>query len=64
MKKDNQIYVVFDQFHWKSPDHLEYEFGGHEYALANYSFLKIAHPDKSLGMCTIEEYRKKKEGMK
>ena len=36
-KKDRQRYVVYDQFHWLAPDHLEYVFAGWEYALKNYN---------------------------
>lgn len=57
--KDNQVYVVYDQFHWQTPDHVEYVFKGWDVALANYAFLKDAHPDKSLGLCTKEEFIKK-----
>ncbi len=61
-KKDTGRYVVFDQFHWNDPDHLEYVFGGWEYALSNYRFLKAAHPDKTLGLTSVENYEKIKEG--
>ena len=56
----DHVYVVFDQFHWLDPDHLEYCFKGFDYALANYSFLKAAHPDKSLGFTSEENYLKLK----
>lgn len=59
-KKDEQRYVVYDQFHWLAPDRLEYVFAGWEYALKNYAFLKQAHPDKTLGLVTVEDYEKKK----
>lgn len=56
--KDKQRYVVYDQFHWFAPDHLEYVFAGWEYALQNYRFLKAAHPDKVLGLVEAKQYMK------
>ena len=62
--KDKQRYVVYDQFHWFAPDHLEYVFAGWEYALKNYAFLKAAHPDKVLGLVEAKQYMKIKENNK
>ena len=56
--KDTRRYVVYDQFHWLDPDHVEYVFKGKEYALNNYAFLKQAHPDKTLGLVSAEEFER------
>lgn len=61
-EKDEE-YVVFDQYHWLFPDHLEYIYKGWEYALANYNFLKQSYPKESLGLITKEEYMKKIDAM-
>lgn len=60
LTEKDHVYVVFDQFHWLDPDHLEYCFKGFDYALANYTFLKAAHQDKSLGFTSEENYLKLK----
>lgn len=62
-RKDEQEYVVYDQFHWLWDDHIEYIYKGWEYALANYNFLKQSYPKESLGLITKEEYMKKIDAM-
>lgn len=57
-EKDEE-YVVYDQFHWNDPNHLEYVFKGRDYALKNYVFLVRAHPDKSLGFTLKKLYIEK-----
>lgn len=57
-EKKDLSYVVFDQFHWLDPNHIEYCFKGWDVALANYNFLKVAHQDKILGLVTLEYYEK------
>ena len=57
-EKRDRTYVVYDQFHWLDPNHIEYCFKGWDSALANYNFLKAAHTDKTLGLVTVEYYMK------
>ena len=62
-RKADKEYVVFDEFHWLSPDHIEYIYRGWEYALANYRFLKQSYPNECLGLTTREDYMRKVEAM-
>ena len=62
-EKDDEEYVVYDQFHWLWDDHIEYIYKGWEYALANYNFLKQSYPDESLGL-SYENYQKVKQEYK
>ncbi len=64
LQKDNQRYVIYDQFHWLCPDHLEMTISGYDYALKVYNFEKNANPDKTLGLVTEEQYKKIKDGLK
>lgn len=59
-KSPSDTYVVYDQFHLLSPDHLEIPVKGRAAALDMYQFQKTANPDKSLGLCTVEKYKKLK----
>lgn len=52
-------YVIYDQFHWLTPDHLEVPASSWDDALAKYRFYKAAYPNESLGLCTLEEFQKK-----
>lgn len=60
MKKinDEWKYVIYDQFHWLSPDHLERHAEGWENALKQYAFYKAAYSGESLGLVTKETYNK------
>lgn len=50
-------YVVYDQFHFGSPDHLAIPVKGQSEALDMYRFQSLANPDKSLGLTTAEKYK-------
>ena len=63
-KSQNKKYVIYDQFHWLNPDHLELTISGWGYALKVYAFEKEANPDKTLGLTTEEEYKKIKQSLK
>lgn len=63
-KSQNKKYVIYDQFHWLNPDHLELTISGWDYALKVYAFEKEANPDKTLGLITEEEYKKIKQSLK
>lgn len=63
-RKDNQRYVIYDQFHWLDSDHLEMTVSGYDYALKVYAFQKAANPDKSLGFVTEEHFKRIKESLK
>ena len=54
-------YVIYDQFHWHTPDHIEVPVTDWETALEVYKFLKELHPGESLGLVTKEEFLKKKK---
>lgn len=41
-------YVVYDQFHFGSPDHLAIPVKGQSEALDMYRFQSLANPDKSI----------------
>ena len=59
-KSPSDTYVVYDQFQFHHPDHLEIPVKGRSAALDMYQFQKTANPDKSLGLCTVEKYKKLK----
>jgi hypothetical protein len=50
-------YVVYDQFHFGSPDHLAIPVKGQSEALDMYRFQSLANPDKSIGLTTAEKYK-------
>lgn len=50
-------YVVYDQFHFGSPDHLAIPVKGQSEALDMYRFQSLANPDKSIGLTTVERYK-------
>lgn len=52
-------HVIYDQFHWLTPDHLEIPASSWDDALVKYRFYKDAYPNESLGLCTFEEFQKK-----
>lgn len=56
-EKEQRDFVVYDQFNWNNPDHIEYVYHGWLYAMQNYNFLKMAHPDKTLCIVTKEYYK-------
>lgn len=58
-EKEQRDFVVYDQFNWNNPDHIEYVFHGWGYAMKNYNFLKMAHPDKTLAIVTKEYFKQK-----
>lgn len=62
MKANNEIYewVVYDQFHWHDPDHIERVFCDKETALGYYRFIKEAFPRETFGMCKYDKYLKLK----
>lgn len=62
--KNHKTYVVYDQFHWNDPDHIEYRFDGWESALANYGFFKDANPDKTLGLTDLENFNAIKQSIR
>ena len=57
-------YVIYDQFHWLDPNHLESPCANHKEALERYEFLKAAFPGESLGMTTKSKFMKLKESLK
>ena len=58
-------YVISDQFHWLSPDHLERVVEGYwEEVLEQYGFYKAAFPDESLGLVTEERFNMIKESLR
>ena len=58
-EKEQRDFVVYDQSHWNDPDHIEYVYHGYTYDMENYNFLKMAHPDKTLGIVTKEYFKQK-----
>lgn len=50
-------YVIYDQFHWGNPDHLEVHVDGWDNALSQYLFYKEAFPTESLGLVDITRFR-------
>lgn len=52
-------YVIYDQFHWLTPDHLEVPASSWDEAMSLYRFYKAASPKESLGLCTLAEFLKK-----
>lgn len=53
----SDTYCIYDQFHFKTKNHLEVPVKGWEQAVATYAFYKASYPDYCLGLCTIEYYR-------
>lgn len=52
-------YVIYDQFHWLNPDHLErHVIGTWQEAVEQYCFYKSAFPGESLGLVNNEQYNK------
>ena len=49
--------VIYDQFQWNDPEHLEV-LAPDDGALDIYRFFRTMYPERSLGMCPVEEYRK------
>ena len=61
-KKKNHHWVIYDQFHWLKPDHLErHVTGTWDEALEQYRFYRAAFPNESLGLTDIETFNKKKQ---
>lgn len=52
-------YVIYDQYHWLTPDHLEVPASSWDEALSLYQFYKAAYPKESLGLCTLAEFQRK-----
>lgn len=55
----SDTYVVYDQFHFGSTDHLEIPVKGRSCALDMYRFQCLANPDKTLALTTLENYKSK-----
>lgn len=49
-------YVIYDQFHFGCPDHLEERVKGWDNALSRYCFTKTFNSNLSLGLSTAEYY--------
>lgn len=56
-------YVIYDQFHWGDPNHLESPCANHKEALERYKFLKEAFPGESLGMLTKRKFIELKKSL-
>lgn len=57
--------VVYDQYHWHQPDHVERHVEGtRKDILEQYDFYKTVHPRESLGLSTEEYFTKLKESLK
>ncbi len=52
-------YMIYDEFHWKTPTHFQEEVVGRDQALARYNFHKVFHPECVLALSTIEDYHRK-----
>lgn len=57
-RRENVTYVIYDQFHWCNPDHIERQVKGWKSALATYCFLKDVYANVSLGLVTLDYYNK------
>jgi hypothetical protein len=61
-KDEKTTYVIYDQFHWLSPDHLEIPVKGWTAALEVYRMEKVCRTERdSLGLTTLENYKKLKQ---
>lgn len=56
-------FVIYDQFHWLAPDHLEVTCENWDEALAQYRFFRDAHPGESLGLTTLDDFKRIKESI-
>jgi hypothetical protein len=57
--------LIYDQFHWRSSDHLEVHVEGtRQQCLEQYKFYKCCFPHDSLGLATEEYYQKLKKGLR
>lgn len=63
-KSPSDTYVIYDQFHFRDQDHVEIPAKGWEYALAVYRFQRTMHPGMSLGLTSIEKYKRLKSQYK
>lgn len=52
-------YMIYDEFHWFTPNHFQEEVIGRDQALARYNFHKVFHPECVLALSTIEAYNRK-----
>ena len=53
--------VIYDQFHWLAPDHLEVHVSGtKQEILEQYGFFKDCYPDESIALATEEWFDKVK----
>lgn len=57
-------FVIYDQFHWRSPDHLVRYCENWKEALEHYQFYKDLMPGESLGLTTEKDFKKMLEAMK
>lgn len=57
-------YVIYDQFHWLSPDHLVRYCENWKEALEYYRFYKALFPDESLGLTDENDFKKILEAKK
>lgn len=61
-KDERTTYVIYDQFHWLWPDHLEIPVKGWTAALATYRLEKACCAEgDSLGLTTLEDFKKIKK---
>ena len=56
-------YMIYDQFHWLSPNHFQEEVKGRDQALIRYTFHKVFHPECNLAVSTIEAYYRKVQSL-
>ena len=56
-------YVIYDQFHWLDPNHLESPCANRKEAIERYKFLKDAFPGESLGMLTKRKFIELKKSL-
>ena len=54
-------YVIYDEFHWGNPDHLESPCANYKEALERYKFLKESFPNDIFGLTTKKKFLKLKE---
>lgn len=58
-------YVIYDQFHWLCPDHVERHVEGtKKEILEQYAFYVDCYPNESLGLVPEVEFKKLKESLK
>ena len=64
MGRENETYVIYDQFHWRHREHLEIAVKGWDEALAVYNFQKsIRKEGEVLGLTTKEKFLKLKKSL-